>query len=116
METYKFEEELAAVQLGLVEHLERVVAALLGPELDDATALAAALVILEYIYADDIAGLAHVVLEVLPLGVPVEVREEDAAAPHRVLVFKQVALVKHLTPNQFALSELLTVSISPKQA
>lgn len=108
----KFEEEFAAVKLGFVENLERVLAALLGPELNDATALAAALVILENIDTDDITGLAHVVLKVLPLGVPVEVGEEDAAAPHRVLVFKQVALVKHLTPNQFALSELLTVSIS----
>jgi len=69
--TYKLEEEFATVQFGLVEGVEGTLAALLGLELNDTAALGASVLILKNIYADNITCLAHVVFEVLPLGVPV---------------------------------------------
>lgn len=67
----KLEEEFATVQFGLVEGVEGTLAALLGLELNDTAALGASVLILKNIYADNITCLAHVVFEVLPLGVPV---------------------------------------------
>ena len=62
-------------------------ATLLALVLDDAAALAFPLVIGKNIYADNVTGLAHMILEVVPLRVPVEIGQENPATSHAILVF-----------------------------
>jgi hypothetical protein len=86
-ETYKFEEELAPVKFHFVEVLERSLAALLGLEFDDAAALGAARIIVENIDPNNVSRLAHMVLELLPIGIPVEIGKKNTSSPHRILIF-----------------------------
>ena len=95
MYTYQFEEELATIEVSLVECFKGALASLLSLEFYDTAAFAASVLILEDVDADDITSLTHVVLKVFPIGVPVEVGEEDAPAFHGLLVVKQVVLVEH---------------------
>ena len=108
--TYQFEEEFAAIQVRLVECFKGALASLLSLELYNTAAFATSVFILEDVYADNISSLAHVVLEVFPLGVPVEVGEEDAPAFHGLLVVKQVVLIEHGGANELAFSKLFLVA------
>jgi len=83
----KFEEELAPVKFHFVEVLERSLAALLGLEFDDAAALGAARIIVENIDPNNVSRLAHMVLELLPIGIPVEIGKKNTSSPHRILIF-----------------------------
>lgn len=93
--TYQFEEEFATIEVSLVQCFKGALASLLSLEFYDTAAFAASVLILEDVDADDITSLTHVVLEVFPVCVPVEVGEEDAPAFHGLLVVKQVVLVEH---------------------
>ena len=90
-------------------------AGLLGLELNDAAALAAPLLIGENINPNNVAGLAHMVLQVLPLSVPIEIRQKNAAAPHRILVVLKILFVVDLIPDHFAVRVLPAIVVLPKQ-
>jgi len=51
------------------------------------------------------------VLELLPIGIPVEIREKYTSSPHRILVCLKIVLVKHLISNHLALRILLTITV-----
>jgi hypothetical protein len=90
-------------------------AALLCLELNDAAALGATGIIVENIDSNNVSRLAHMVLELLPIGIPVEIREKYTSPPHRILIFLKIVLVKHLISNHLAFRILLTITVFPKQ-
>ncbi len=112
--SYKFYRELAAIQLGLVQGLKSALAALSSLKLNNTTTFTSSVFILKNVDADNFACLAHVILKVFPLGLPVEIRDKNSTAPHRLLVVKQVALVEHLAPDKLAILVLLFVALLSK--
>lgn len=111
--TYKFEEEFSSIKLRFVEGCQSALTVLLCPVFDYTTSFAAALIVQENIDSNNITRLAHMVLQVFPLSVPVEIREEDTASLHRFLVLNEVSFIKHLSTDELSFSKLLFVVVLP---
>ena len=74
------DEDVAPLELGLVELGDRALGVALVGEDDDAAALRAAGALLHHVGRDHVAALLEVVLEVLPRDAPVEVADVERAA------------------------------------
>ena len=72
------------------------------------------MLILKNVDTDNFACLTHVVLKIFPLGLPVQIRDKNSTALHRLLVVKQVTLVEHLAADKLAVLVLLFVVLLSK--
>lgn len=80
-------------------------------ELNNTTTLAASLLVGENINPINLACLAHMVFEKLPIRIPVEIRQKNTPAPHILLVFLEIFLIKNLISNHLPFRVLLTIAI-----
>jgi hypothetical protein len=63
-----FEEKFASIKLSLIEIPESILGSLLGSEFHYSNSTGPASIVLKNIRAYHVASLAHVVLQILPLG------------------------------------------------
>jgi len=85
----------AALKYGLIELLESALRIVLCPKLDNSDTAGAALFPLENVRTHDIARLAHMILQVLPLGLEGEIADEEA--PSLNILTISVTMLPHRT-------------------